>query len=86
MACNCKRKRKFEEVNGIPINDTILAKAKIFGLKVLTFVTLLCLSVILVPIIVIVAMYKMAFTKDPTIVIPRLFGKVINDKKIDSDK
>ena len=77
MACNCKKKRDIEAKYGEPIEETWLDKAYKYAIRVLVFFILLCLSVILVPIIVVVAMYKLTFAKNPMITLPTFLGKLI---------
>lgn len=74
MACNCKQRNEIVEKYGTPEEESILGIVYRNLLKVILFLIALVLGIILVPVIFVVAVYKMIFTtgEDRMIVLPNL--------------
>lgn len=77
MACNCKKKRDIEAKYGEPIEETWFDKTYKYLAKILFFLMLLCLTIVLVPVVIVIAMYELAFSKNPSINLPKLIGKLV---------
>lgn len=75
MACKCKRKAEIEEKYGEPIEKTLNDKIGDFCLKIFGFVFVLLLTFVLTPLILFVGVYKMFFSKNKTIVLPKFISK-----------
>lgn len=71
MSCNCKNKIALEEQYGTPIEVGPIEKFFNFLLKVFVFLIVVFMTLVLTPIIFIVAIYKMFFGKDKGIMIPK---------------
>lgn len=75
MSCNCKRKIDIEEQFGEPMDENLFEKLSRFMKRITVFIIFLGLALILIPTIVIIAMYKLVFSKNPTISMPKFLGK-----------
>lgn len=78
MPCNCKQRNEIVEKYGTPEEETILGMFFRNFMKVILFMIILVLGVVLVPVIFVVAIYKMLFTtgEDRTIVLPNIIKYV----------
>ena len=79
MACNCKKKIAIETKYGEPIEQTWFDKIYTIGLKTIGFLIMLVIAIILVPIVIVVAIYKMFFSKNKAIVLPDFLGKYLKE-------
>lgn len=78
MACNCKQRNEIIEKYGTPEEENGFSVLYRNFLKVILFLITLVLGAVLVPVIFVVAIYKMLFTRgeDRTIVMPNLIKYV----------
>lgn len=81
MACNCKKAKKFEEKYGDKEYENALAKVTRYGWRVIMFTILVVLAIVVTPIMIFVAIYKIAFGKNNTIVLPKFLGKYLKEKE-----
>lgn len=76
MACNCKKKMELEEKYGTLVGENILEKISRLSFKVLFAIIAMCLVVVVVPITLVVAFYKMIFGNGK-IILPNFMGKYL---------
>lgn len=78
MACNCKQRNEIMDKYGTPEEESSFGAVYRNFLKIVLFLITLALGVVLVPVIFVVAIYKMLFTRgeDRTIVMPNLIKYV----------
>jgi hypothetical protein len=74
MGCNCKKARSYEEANGYKEEESILGKYTRQMIKIGIFALTILLAVIITPIIILVAIYKIFFG-DRNIPLPKFMGK-----------
>lgn len=77
MACNCKRANEISEKYGEQLEDNIFTKIVRFFWKIIFFIIGVSLGLILSPIIVVIAIYKMFFSSNNTIVLPKFLSKYL---------
>ena len=77
MGCNCKRKMEIEEKYGTPMSESLGEKIVRFAKRLFLFVFTVLASVIMVPIITIVAIYKLTISKNLEIVPPKFLRKYL---------
>ncbi len=77
MGCNCKQRNAIIDTYGTPEDETILEKVSRNLLRVVLFIIAILVGVIVTPIIMLVAVYKIFFTKgeDRMIVLPKMLSK-----------
>ena len=78
MACNCKQRNEIMDKYGTPEEESVFGVVYRNLVKIVLFLITLALGVVLVPIIFIMVIYKMLFTRgeDRTIVMPNLIKYV----------
>jgi hypothetical protein len=84
MGCGCKKVKKLGEKYGVEQKETLLDKGIRVLVKIGIFLVTITIGIILVPIILIVGLFKAFFMKDKRIVIPRFLTKY--KKSIDGQK
>ncbi len=77
MACNCKKKIELEDKYGVLEEETYLEKINRFFLRIFIFILLVVLAIIIMPIMFAIIIYKIAFGKNTTIVLPKFLGKYL---------
>lgn len=77
MACNCKKKIEIETKYGEPMEQTWFSKMYVLGTKVVVFLIVLSIVIVLVPILIVVSIYKMFFSKNKAIVLPKFLSKYL---------
>ena len=75
MSCNCKKANEIVEAYGEEPEKTLFEKMIGFVLKVILFLMVLILTVVIAPIIIVVAIYKICFSKDNKVVLPKVLSK-----------
>ena len=74
MACSCKRAQKFEEKYGTPQEETTVMKLNRYFFKVFFFVITVALAIIIIPYIILYAIYALFFG-DNKITLPKFLRK-----------
>ena len=77
MGCSCKRNLAFQKKYGVEEEESILRKAYRLFLRVILFIIAMVVGVIVAPVMIVVASYKMFFVKDKNIMIPKLLNKYL---------
>lgn len=80
MSCNCKRNLEFEEKYGIEEKETPFQMVMRNVMKVGLFAFLVSSIIVIMPILLVVVFYKLIFSKNKVISLPKLFGKNMNYK------
>lgn len=80
MSCNCKRNLEFEEKYGIEEKETPFQMVMRNVMKVGLFAFLVSSIIVIMPFLLVVVFYKLIFSKNKVISLPKLFGKNINYK------
>ena len=77
MGCNCKQRNAVIEKYGEPEEESVLEKASRSFLKLILFVVALILGVVITPIILFTAIYKIMFAKGEKrmLVLPKVLSK-----------
>lgn len=81
MSCNCKRKLDIEGKYGVEEEETLYEKVMRFLFKILIFIILVLSLVVVVPIMMVIVLYTFVFAKDKTIILPKIFNKILSHKK-----
>lgn len=76
MACNCKNTRRFEEKNGVEEQETLLSKFNRYTLRLTLFLIAIVFSIVIIPILIFVAIYKICFG-DSKIILPKFMRKYL---------
>ena len=63
MGCNCKRAATLEEDYGVPMEENGFEKVVRFLHKCLMFIVVILLGIIVTPVVILVAIYKITFGK-----------------------
>lgn len=71
MACNCKRAAEIEDKLGTREGESFLGKLARWGMKAIIFVISILLAIVVTPILIFVVIYKLFFSKNRTIVLPK---------------
>lgn len=77
MPCNCKKKKEIEDKYGVPQDESILYKCYKMAFRIMIFLIFVSAFLLLLPVIFIVAIYKLVFSKNTTIVLPKIMGKYL---------
>lgn len=80
MSCNCKRNLEFEEKYGIEEKETPFQMVMRNVMKVGLFAFLVSSIIVIMPFLLVVVFYKLIFSKNKVISLPKLFGKNMNYK------
>ena len=80
MSCNCKRNLEFEEKYGIEEKETPFQIVMRNVMKVGLFAFLVSSIIVIMPFLLVVVFYKLIFSKNKVISLPKLFGKNMNYK------
>lgn len=75
MGCNCKKINKVTEKYGMDEEKSLLYKVAVSLYRIVLFLFALVMAVVITPVIVVVAMYKICFTDDRRIVLPKPLSK-----------
>lgn len=75
MSCNCKRNLEFEEKYGIEEKETPFQMVMRNVMKVGLFAFLVSSIIVIMPFLLVVVFYKLIFSKNKVISLPKLFGK-----------
>ena len=75
MACNCKKKRILENKYAEVSEKDWLGKVHELILKIIGFLFVFSITFVLAPIMISVAIFKMFFSKNKSIVLPNFLGK-----------
>ena len=79
MGCGCKTVKKIGEKYGVEQKETFAMKAKRVGLKYTLFMLSILMSLVIVPIIVVVGIFKAFFMKNKMIKLPKF---LIHPRKV----
>ena len=77
MACNCKRANKLQDDYGVKEDETLSGKAYRYLWKVIIALLMLAFSIVIVPIVIVMAMYNIVFGNGKPIVLPKFLGKYL---------
>ncbi len=75
MGCNCKRVAEFESKHGTQMDETTPMRYARLSLRVLFFAIAIALTVVLTPIIIVWAVYKLCFGKNNDLQMPKFLAK-----------
>ncbi len=75
MSCNCKRNLEFEKKYGIEEKETPFQMVMRNVMKVGLFAFLVSSIIVIMPFLLVVVFYKLIFSKNKVISLPKLFGK-----------
>jgi spore maturation protein SpmA len=75
MGCNCKKKMVLEDKYGVKEEESLASKAKRYFWKCAIFLVFIAASFILIPTLVLMAIYQISFKRNPKIVLPKFLGK-----------
>lgn len=75
MSCNCKNKARIESENGTKQEESISSTLGRYVMMVVMTVIVVLVALIVTPIIMCTFVYKVIFTKDMTITLPKFMGK-----------
>ena len=84
MSCSCKKVKKLEDKYGVKQKETLLDKSVRISLKIGIFLITVIMGLVLVPIILVVGLFKTFFMKNKRITIPKFLTKY--KKSIDGQK
>lgn len=77
MGCNCKKTRSFEEKHGVAEEETLLGKFNRRFIRTILFIIAIAFVIVLLPIIMFVAIYKICFGNDNRITLPKFMRKYL---------
>lgn len=77
MPCNCKKINQINETYGEPVEENYLSKFIRYCWKAIFFILTIILGIIITPIIVVVAIYKIIFKNSSLIILPKFLSKHI---------
>ena len=80
MSCHCKRNLEFEKKYGIEEKETPFQRVMRNVMKVGLFTFLVSSIIVIMPFLLVVVFYKLIFSKNKVINLPKLFGKNMNYK------
>ena len=63
MGCNCKRAAELVDDYGVPTEETVLEKVSRGLFKLIIFLIMVVLGIVVCPVIILIAIYKMTFGK-----------------------
>ena len=77
MGCNCKRGFEIQEKYGVKEKESFFDKIYKYGWKIIISFLFLVLSIVIAPIIIVMAMYQIVSGNDKPIVLPKQLGKYL---------
>lgn len=77
MSCNCKKVRELESRYGENENEGVLMKMHRYAWRIIMFIVMLLLAVIVVPVMIFLVIYNLAFKNKMNIVLPNFLGKFL---------
>lgn len=79
MACNCKQRNAVIEEYGTPEEESLLGVIYRQFLKIILFIIALVIGIVLIPVILVMAIYQMVFVREDErmIVLPKMLSKHI---------
>lgn len=84
MSCSCKKVKKLEDKYGVEEKETLLDKSSRVFFKIGIFLIAVAIGLILIPIILVVGLFKTFFMKKKSINIPKFLKNYI--KSIDGQE
>jgi hypothetical protein len=75
MACNCKKTNEFQDKYGKPEEESAFQKSQRYIYKIMIFAVAVLLAIVVTPVIVMTAIYKMIFKNNESIVLPEFLSK-----------
>ena len=79
MSCDCKKKMILEDKYGEKVDETVFDKTLRFCWSLMMFSIAILLAVVIVPVMVVIIIYKLAFKDDTNIILPNFLGKYLKD-------
>lgn len=77
MACNCKKKIEFENKYGVDEKEDLFTKTYRYTFKAMIFALVVLIAMIVTPAIILVAIYKVIFKNNESIVLPEFLSKYL---------
>jgi hypothetical protein len=77
MACNCKRATEIEDKLGTREGESFFGKVFRWLMKTIIFVISVLMAIVVTPILICVVIYKLFFSKNRTIVLPKQLQKFL---------
>lgn len=81
MGCNCKKIKKYEEENGVLIDETLAEKVLRYAMKVIFFIIFVVMFFAVSPIIFVLLAFKFTLSKNQKIVLPKFLTHGFNNGK-----
>ena len=75
MACNCKKVNDLQDKYGVPSEESAFGKSQRYIYKIMIFALAILMMIVVTPVIVVTAIYKMVFKNNETIVLPEFLSK-----------
>lgn len=75
MACNCKKANKFQDKYGEPQEENAFEKSQRYIYKIMIFALAILIAVVVTPVIVLTAVYKIVFKNNESIILPKFLSK-----------
>ena len=75
MACNCKKTNEFQDKYGKPEEESAFDKSQRYIYKIMIFAVAILIAMVVTPVIVMTAVYKMIFKNNESIVLPEFLSK-----------
>ena len=74
MACNCKKKIELENKYGEDENEDLFTKTYRYTFKAMIFALVVLIALIVTPAIILVAIYKVIFKNNESIILPNFLS------------
>ena len=75
MACNCKKTNEFQDKYGESEEENAFEKSQRYIYKIMIFAVAILLAIVVTPVIVMTATYKMIFKNNESIILPEFLSK-----------
>lgn len=75
MACNCKKTNEFQDKYGELEEENAFNKSQRYIYKIMVFALAILMAIVVTPVIVVTAIYKMIFKNNEAIVLPEFLSK-----------
>ena len=75
MACNCKKTNEFQDKYGKPEEESAFDKSQRYIYKIMIFAVAILIAIVVTPVIVMTAVYKMIFKNNESIILPEFLSK-----------
>ena len=75
MGCNCKKINRFADAYGVKEEESLFGKINRLFYRTILFVITILLSIVVIPCVIFVAIYRIFWGKDNKITLPKFMRK-----------